>query len=322
MINVLVTAVGSELAFSIIKSLKLIKPRYRIVGCDIFKEVAGKYWCDDFFQVTRAHNETLYIQQLRHIITAEGINVVIPTNDQEIYILSKYASEFIVSMNCHILVNPEEELVRFNDKWLSFLWFKSQNIHCPESWLLENSFEINEDPYKFKYPVVVKPRNGGGSRSIYKVESETDLRNISRIVPGGLVQEYLSPDDEEYTAGTYKSRENEIFVIIFKRTLKFGMTNTARIVFNNDLEHFVKEVIQKTNLIGVNNLQFRLTEDGPKVLEINPRFSGTTGIRANFGFNEAEMWINELVKGVKPSIPIIKNGFVLRFMEEQYHFIE
>ena len=63
-----------------------------------------------------------------------------------------------------------------------------------------------------------------------------------------------------------------------------------------------------------------ITNQGPKVLEINPRFSGTTGIRANFGFNDVEMSINELVLNHKFIQPVIKSGFVLRYFEEQYHF--
>jgi hypothetical protein len=89
MINILVTAVGSELAFSIIKALKLANFAFKLYGSDINSEVVGKYWCDKFFQVTLAKNETVYIQNLKDIVQAEGINAIIPTTRVIIGRLSK-----------------------------------------------------------------------------------------------------------------------------------------------------------------------------------------------------------------------------------------
>ena len=105
-----------------------------------------------------------------------------------------------------------------------------------------------------------------------------------------------------------------------KRTLKFGMTNTAEVIRDHDLTGFCKTVILKTNLTGSNNIQFRINNEGPKIIEINPRFSGTTGIRANFGFNDVEMWIDEIIFDREIIQPEIKKGIVLRFMEELYRF--
>ena len=152
------------------------------------------------------------------------------------------------------------------------------------------------------------------------INSPEELLNYSRIMPDHILQEYLYPDQEEYTAGVYRTKNDEVFVIILKRTLKFGMTNSAEVIFEPDLEMFIRQNILKTKLFGSINIQFRLTDGGPKVLEINPRFSGTTGIRANFGFNDVEMSINELILSYKLVQPDIKKGFVLRYFEEQYHF--
>ena len=98
------------------------------------------------------------------------------------------------------------------------------------------------------------------------------------------------------------------------------MTNTAETVHDENLEGFCRNVILNTNLLGANNIQLRVTSAGPKILEINPRFSGTTGIRANFGFNDVEMWIDEQRFNKKIHAPRIKTGSVMRFMHEQYHF--
>lgn len=319
MMNILVTAVGSELAFSVIKALKLASFPFKLFGSDINIEVAGKYWCDKFYQVPLANNEAAYIQKLKKIVQTEGINAIIPTNDLEILTLSRYKEVFQNSCNCLIIINTSEEVERFNDKWLSYLWFDEYKIPCPKTYLINVLHE--NDLLGLTFPMILKPRIGGGARSIFRINSIEELLNYSRIMPDHILQEYLYPDQEEYTAGVYRTKNDEVFVIILKRTLKFGMTNTAEVIFNPDLEMFIRQSILKTKLFGSVNIQFRVTDQGPKVLEINPRFSGTSGIRANFGFNDVEMSINELILNHKLVQPEIKKGFVLRYFEEQYHFL-
>lgn len=318
--NILVTAVGSELSFSVIKALKLVKFPFKLYGSDIHKEVVGKYWCDQFYQVPLAADEAAYIIRLKEIVQSESITAIIPTNDTEILTLSRYAEDFLNNCNCLIITNSTDEIERFNDKWLSYKWFTEHGIPCPLTYQLTDLMNPEGHLPELSFPMILKPRIGGGSRSIFRINSADELLKYSKIMPDHLLQEYLYPDNEEYTAGVYRTKTNEVFVIILKRTLKFGMTNTAEVIFDAKLEHFIRQNVEKTKLYGSVNIQFRLTDQGPKVLEINPRFSGTTGIRANFGFNDVEMSINELILNHKLAQPDIKKGFVLRYFEEQYHF--
>jgi len=319
--NILVTAVGSELAFSVIKAIKLFGQPFKLFGCDIYKEVVGKYWCDKFFNVPLAKDEMDYISSIIAIIKQEDIKIIIPTADAEFIILSKYKQKFKDELNCNILIQDLGEINRFNDKWLSYKWYIKMAIPTPKTFLGNSSFKLlKKELSRIKYPLIIKPRIGGGSRHIYKINSFKDIIKFLPLVPKPIIQEYLFPDEDEYTAGTYRTQSNEVYSIILKRSLKFGMTNTAKTIFNSDLEKFCRDTILNTKLSGSNNIQFRITPDGPKILEINPRFSGTTGIRASFGFNDVEMWINEVLLNIRPQKPFIKKGFVLRHMEEQYHF--
>ena len=142
----------------------------------------------------------------------------------------------------------------------------------------------------------------------YKIETFDEIRKYREIVPNPILSEYLLPDDEEYTAGTYRTTQNIVYVIIIKRKLKFGMTNSGHVVTDSVLR-ILQEYNFKDKASRANNIQFRLTSEGPKVLEINPRFSGTTGIRANYGFNEIEMWINESIECTLEQ-PILKRALL------------
>lgn len=322
MLNILVTAVGSELAFSIIKAIKLMNHPYSLIGCDINAETVGKYWCDSFYTVPAANKEQEYIDCLKGIVAENRIDVIIPSADIELLVLSKYKGHFRVALNCDILVNDHTEIERFNDKWAAYQWYISKKLPTPKTVLADNLQCLRGELQSMSYPLILKPRVGGGSRSIFKIDSFEDVVKYLPLVPRPIIQEYLFPDDAEYTAGTYRTLAGEVLTLVMKRTLKFGMTNTAEIIGDTKLEGFCRGIILNTNLVGANNIQFRVTTAGPKILEINPRFSGTTGIRANFGFNDVEMWIDEQKLNRKIHAPKIKTGFVLRYMHEQYHFKE
>jgi carbamoyl-phosphate synthase large subunit len=222
---------------------------------------------------------------------------------------------------CTLLTNNVTEVELYNDKWLAYKYYISNSIPSPRCYLLQGLKNIRSNVIQSCFPLIIKPRSGGGSRSIYKIETFDEIRKYTEIVPNPILSEYLLPDDEEYTAGTYRTTQNIVYVIIIKRKLKFGMTNSGHVVTDSVLEEFCRDIILKTKLRGANNIQFRLTSEGPKVLEINPRFSGTTGIRANYGFNEIEMWINESI-GCTLEQPILKKGSFMRYMEEQYQFVD
>lgn len=318
--NILVTAVGSELAMGIIKAIRLFSVPPRLIGCDVYKEVVGKYWCDTFYEVPLAKDEAAYIQALRKMVTEESIRVIIPSADVEYDILSRYRDIFQTEYGCHILVNSTSEIERFNDKWLAYEWYIAHALRTPRTCLADNIDVVRTEIPTWTYPMVVKPRTGGGSRHVYRIDCFQDIERYLPVVPKPILQEYLFPDDAEYTVGTYRTNSNKVLAIVLKRTLKFGMTNTAEVCKDPKLEEFARDIILKSNLVGSNNIQLRATEIGPKILEINPRFSGTAGIRAAFGFNDVEMWVNETVQDKEPVQPVIKTGFVLRHMEEQYHF--
>ena len=55
---------------------------------------------------------------------------------------------------------------------------------------------------------------------------------------------------------------------------------------------------------------------GPKLLEINRRFSGTTGIRSYFGFNEPEMSISSFYDKKSLKSVKLKEGTVLRYVQD------
>ena len=71
--------------------------------------------------------------------------------------------------------------------------------------------------------------------------------------------------------------------------------------------------------VGSFNIQLRIrNKKEPVPFEINPRFSGTTSIRAHYGFNEPKMYIQNyyLNKPINNNFTNIKKGVCFRYVEE------
>ena len=97
-----------------------------------------------------------------------------------------------------------------------------------------------------------------------------------------------------------------------------GTTYRVESISDNELSKTVKMWADQLGAIGPLNFQFFLTPDGPVCFEINPRFSGTTGCRYHFGYNDVKLSIQHFHLGEKIVQPSILPGVVLRFWDELY----
>lgn len=69
-------------------------------------------------------------------------------------------------------------------------------------------------------------------------------------------------------------------------------------------------IAEGLNLHGSMNVQLRLTDKGPRVFEINPRFSSTVLMRHRLGFSDV-IWAIEEAEGKDIDFPIIPMNTVM-----------
>ena len=86
-----------------------------------------------------------------------------------------------------------------------------------------------------------------------------------------------------------------------------------------DFENIVCDLAKAFKPIGPANFQFRLDKGSVKLLEINPRISSATSIRASLGYNESVMSINYFLNDQIPTKmdkSKIKNKRAIRYIED------
>ena len=169
---------------------------------------------------------------------------------------------------------------------------------------------------KFQYPFLLKPIHGFGSKGIIKINNEDDL-DIGYKAVQYITQPIIGSDDEEYTvSGFFDKDSNLIDYFPMRRKLTSGFTGEA-IVEDRGFKKVLIDLARIFKPIGPTNFQFRFDGDTPKLLEINPRISAATSIRALFGYNESNMYIQHFI--LDKEIKIVKKPFgrrAIRYTED------
>ncbi|KHD38332.1 carbamoyl phosphate synthase-like protein [Clostridium acetobutylicum] len=269
--NILLTAVGKR-----VQLIKCLKENAKIYGCDISSLAPASKFVDGFYKVKK-YNEPGYIEDIIRICRNENIDFLIPLFEREFLDLCSYRQE-LKKVGTELLLSGKTIIEICNDKWKSYEFFKENQVKCPITYLRD------EIPSVIEYPLIVKPFDGMGSSSVFKVNNKRQLEFFLEYVENPVVQQFI--EGKEYTIDTLCDlKGNVIFAIPRERLeVRSGEVSKSRTVKNEKIIEAVKDLCSKLqntasrngeNLIGPLTIQCIVDNLGEiYFIEINPRFGG------------------------------------------------
>lgn len=310
--KLLVTGVGSNIGQGILKSLRDAHIHGEIVGTDVYRFAAGSAWCDATYTVPFAKDPE-FIPSLIKILQKHGSELVLIGSEMEAHVLSHARDRVERETNAKVVVSDGAMIDIVGDKYGITQLFKKANLNYPDSSV--DMAARREFVKKHAYPIIIKPRLGWSARSVIKLEEDESLDFYAKHIPNPVLQEYL--DGEEFTVAIVFDRDGVYRDhVVMRRDLLNGTTFRAEIVSRPDIDNYISAFAQSVKLRGSVNIQLRATARGPVAFEMNPRFSGTTGIRMKAGFNDVAAVVRNFLDGA----PIVKMAprrvRVLRYWEE------
>ena len=319
--NILITGTGSLIGQAIIKSIKKssLRDDLALIGCDYFENTAGSHWCDKNYilpDLLQPGKEEDWKQVLFSIIDRERIKAVFIGVDFELSYFANLKAEIEKKCDCKVIVSDNRVIDIGNDKYQTYLFLKKHGLNAPGTLLLDEA-----DMDNLQLPVIIKPRQGARSRGVELIKDRGRLGEAVREKRGKgyILQDAIGSTETEYTCGILYWDEIYQDSIILKRTLKEGNTFTAEFHGNEEIQiySYIRAIGDALKPFGSCNLQLRTDKEGePFLFEINPRFSGTTYMRALLGYNEVEYIIRKtLSQEVQAMHP--KVGKVYRYYEEK-----
>ena len=321
MLNVLVTAIGSGgLGEQTLKALRLVsKKKYKLFGTDVTECHTNKELVDTFYKVPIA-NASEYLNNIKKICKKSKINVLIPGSEAELKVISN-SRDYFDKQKIFLPINKKSLIDLCMDKARLNNTLKSLGFLVPK--YIETFERSQIDKIDF-FPLILKPRIGGkGSKNVFLVQSKkqlsalVDYLNISENSFGFIAQEYVGTPDQEFTVGVlHDSEGNFIDGIALRRDLTKAISIKSiekNLTDKKNLGYYLvvssgisqgnigpypeiikqcREIADKLGSAGPLNIQCRVVNGKVYVFEINPRFSGTTSLRAMVEFNEPDFMIS------------------------------
>lgn len=317
-INVLVLGVGGNVGQGIITALRCSKLPIKVIGACISSESLGLYMCDTSYISPYANSE-IFIEWLVDICNKESISIIF-SGVEEVILALELNKDNLKSKTKSIFISSEiDKLSIGNSKFLTVEFLKQNGLNYPKTANITNPYDVKNLIEECGFPLIAKPNKGKGSVGIIKIKSENELNLITDN--DYCIQEYLGTDDNEYTAACYVDKKGkQMDIIIFRRKLKYGTTFMAEIIDNKILKDECRRICEAFKPIGPLNIQLRLHNSVPVCFEMNVRYSGTTPMRARFGYNDVEAMIREYVldESIDNHFNPSKTGKVYRYFNEFY----
>lgn len=282
-LNIMVTGCGGDIGFGVGKILKMSGYGKRLVGTDISDNHGASALFDECVVVPRADAKN-YLDVIKKLIKKHKIDLFIPISESELTVLLKAGLLEEIDGVPVICADPNSVSVGL-DKLKTVNFLKEANLPFP--WT-----QIVAEGKPKKLPCIIKERSGHGSKNVAIVNKEM-VDSFYKTRPKDIWQELLLPDDQEYTCGIFRSKKTSTRIIVFRRKLQGGFTGSGEVVNNPAINRVLTELAIGLSLRGSINVQLRLTNRGPMIFEINPRFSSTVVFRHLLGFRDLTWSIND-----------------------------
>ncbi len=320
---VLVTASGSIVGEGIIKCLKLANSKspvhYSIIAGDMSPEAAGLYR-GEAGVILPAFNDPQYVPELIDRCRDYSIKAVFAGSDEELPVLAKASQEIENASGAKVLSNSQYVIEIAADKWKAAELLRAKGIRHARTALFYNREKFAQ---KNGFPLVVKPRSGGGSLDVFVVENlgemEAAVATIQKNKREPILQEFLPGDEQEYTTGVCTSLKGKVLsCIAMRRKLKHGQTYKAFVDDFPLVRHSAEMAALALGGAGPINVQARIVKEEPVIFEINPRFSASCPIRAVAGINEPDLVFRNQILGEEISVQKYEKLIALRYWNEVY----
>ena len=261
------------------------------VATDLDPLAPALYHADRHAFVPRV-DDTGYIPALAALAAEHDVRLIVPLTDLDQVLLARSRDELAPAL---VLVPEPEVCERMGDKYLAHLFFEEGGIPSPRSWLPADVPEVA------RYPLLVKVREGFGSRHIYRAHDRAELDFfLGYTKVDSFVQECCR--GEEFSIDLFCDLEGRCLNAIPRTMIqsKGGESIKGASIKDWELIEHACRVAETIGIVGPANVQcFRKPDGSLPVTDVNPRFGGAFPLPLAAGSRYPELAL-ALANGERP----------------------
>jgi carbamoyl-phosphate synthase large subunit len=259
------------------------------VAADANRLAPALYHADRHALVPRI-DDPGYVPALRELISLHDIRLVVPLTDLDHLLLSDARDE----LDALVLLPSRDVLEAVNDKYVAHERFVELGIPSPPSWLPDAL------PDDLRFPLLVKAREGFGSRHIYRAANRAELDFfLGYTTADSMVQQACS--GEEFSIDVFCDLDGRCLNAIPRTMIesKGGESIKGMTIKDPALIEHGRFVAETLGLVGPANIQCFREGGEHQVTDINPRFGGGFPLPRAAGSGFPELAI-ALANGERP----------------------
>lgn len=302
-LRILFTGVGRriELIQAFREAALNIGVKLKIYGADMAGTAPALAYCD-FERKVCGMKDDNYISELIEICRKDEIDILIPTIDTDLLVLSQNVSAFGTTK---VLISKPDMISICRDKNNTSDFFVSCGCYAPKTF---NDWKI----YNGTYPCFIKPKDGSSSINAYKVDSVEELEMYAQQIDDYIIQPFI--DGMEYTVDVFCDFEgNPVYITPrIRLQVRAGEVLKTQISMDEKIIEECKCIIEKFKPVGPMTIQLiRQNSTGDDYfIEINPRFGGGAPLSMKAGARSAETIIKILLNEKVDTDAVINDGAV------------
>jgi carbamoyl-phosphate synthase large subunit len=280
------------------------------VGADADRLAPALYHADHMALVPRIDDDG-YVPALADLVREHDVRLVVPLTDLDQALLARSAGELAPAL---VLVPAPEVCATLGDKYRAHAFFVEHGLDSPRSWL---PADVPDDA---RYPLLVKVREGFGSRHIHRARDPEELAFFLRYTPvDSFVQECCL--GEEFSIDVFCDLDSRCLNAIPRTMIqsKGGESIKGRSIQDRELIEHGARVAETVGIVGPANVQcFREPDGSLPVTDVNPRFGGAFPLPLAAGSRYPELAL-ALARGERPEPRIgeFREGIVMtRFFSD------
>lgn len=288
--KLLLTGAGGDIADALCRVARMTWQRTEIHGSELKPEQWLLSNGFDRIHVLPRADDPGYMDEIRALQQQERFTAIVPVTDAELWRLSSEETDDLP------LLMAAKPLLRIAlDKNETQRWLERSGVPSLRTVSLP-------DATAAMLPLMIKPRQGHGSRGLEIVRTQERLAAVQRERTDDVIaQQYVSTAAEEFTCCVFRHRASgAVRRIALRRTLQGGLTGRATVEVVASIDAQLLAIATAADLEGGLNVQLRLTTEGPRVFEINPRFSSTVMMRHLLGFRDFVWTLQARFDGIPP----------------------
>lgn len=269
--NILLTSVGRR-GYLVKYFKEALGDAGKVFGADNSPFSPAFAYCDGTAILPKVQKNH-YTQVLLDICQKNAVDIVIPLIDPELEALANCQQRF-QDAGVMLLVSPSETIMMGSDKYLTHQFAIQNGLPTPQTFIDLATALDQLTVGALNWPVMVKPRKGSASMDITTCADKLQLQAAFQATEEPMIQEILKGTEYGYDLFGDQNFKPVSVYCKEKLAMRAGETDKAVSTADTVLIDFGRKLLERMKLFGPADVDVIVTKDGPKLLEINPRFGG------------------------------------------------